>query len=69
MQSKFASACESVANTASGFIISLLVWSWVVVPLFDFQSSHSENFYITCIFTITSLIRSYVFRRIFNKFS
>lgn len=66
-QTQAQSLIESVLNIGSGFFISLAVWSWVVVPLFDLSVSHVENLQITCIFTVVSVARSYVWRRIFNR--
>ena len=68
MQSHKHSVYETITNTASGFLISWAVWVFVVVPLFDIPYRHGEGFVITCIFTVTSLIRGYVLRRIFNRF-
>lgn len=62
------SVLEAVVNTAVGFLISWAVWVWVVAPLFDIPYHGGEGFAITCIFTVTSLARSYVLRRIFNQF-
>lgn len=65
-QSKLESGIESGANTASGFIISWAMWVWVVQPLYD-SGTIVHAFWITCIFTVTSLLRSYVWRRFFNQ--
>lgn len=62
------SAIEAITNTAVGFFISWAVWVWVIVPVFDIPYHGGQGFAITCIFTVTSLLRSYVLRRIFNKF-
>lgn len=67
MQSRLTSLQESCLNTASGFVISYLMWILVVAPMFNLPGSHSTSFWITTIFTVTSVIRSYVWRRIFNK--
>lgn len=65
-QTKLESLVESSANTASGFIVSLVFWRFVVVPLFDLPVSESENIAITAMFTVLSVARSYVWRRFFN---
>lgn len=69
-QSKLESHIEASANIASGFIISFLVWIWFVGPLVGAgylnPLSALDAFIITAIFTITSYIRSYVWRRFFN---
>lgn len=65
-QTRLGSLVESLANTASGFIVSLLVWMLLVTPAFSIESNFSQDFAITCIFTVTSVIRSYLWRRFFN---
>lgn len=67
MQSRLHSAVESGTNVVIGFVISYLVWVIVVVPLYHLEVSHADNFTITCIFTVTSLVRGYVVRRFFNS--
>jgi membrane protein implicated in regulation of membrane protease activity len=67
MQSRLASFLEAKANVISGFFISWMVWVLIVAPLYDYETSFFKGFTITCIFTVSSLIRSYVIRRWFNK--
>jgi len=68
MQTKIESHVETAANIASGFIISWLVWHFGVGPAIAREwLSIGDSFIITCIFTVTSYIRSYVWRRYFNK--
>lgn len=66
-QSKLESAIESGVNIGSGFILSLFLWSFVVGPLFGLNKSFTEDFGIVAIFTVTSVVRSYLWRRYFNK--
>lgn len=66
------SVFEAIMNVASGFLISMAVWNWIAAPLMKNVfggdiASFRNNFVITCIFTISSLIRSFVWRRVFNK--
>jgi hypothetical protein len=65
-QTHVESLIESIVNIASGFIISLVVWSYIVVPIWNIPVSMSENLQITALFTVVSIIRSYVWRRFFN---
>jgi len=67
MQSKQRSLIESSLNTASGLIISMLTWRFVIVPLFDIVHSFKQNLSITIIFTVISIVRSYVWRRVFTR--
>lgn len=59
------SAAEAAASTATGFAISYAVGLWVY-PAFGWHISHQENFWIVLIFTGVSLVRQYLWRRVFN---
>lgn len=69
-QSKIESAIEATANIASGFVISYGVWMLIVVPLMELGALEAgpaaDAFLITCIFTVTSWLRSFFWRRYFN---
>jgi hypothetical protein len=65
MQPRHISLFEAALNTASGFIISLLVGE-LVFPLLGWPLSHSQNLEAVSIFTVVSIARSYVWRRVFN---
>jgi len=70
MQSKWKSFEEQVLNVGTGAVLSYLVWQEVVLPLVKIGCFEYENtVIITGIFTVTSFIRSYVWRRIYNKFT
>jgi hypothetical protein len=66
MQSRRASLIESMTNIAIGFVVSMLVWMLIVAPLYGLPNDAKTNFTITAIFTVTSIIRSYMLRRVFN---
>lgn len=65
-QSHLASLVEQILNVSSGFLIALLVWIFLIVPVFDIEVTMLDNLTITAIFTITSIIRGYCVRRLFN---
>ena len=65
MQSKKYSLIESVTNTAIGFMISLLI-QIVIYPVMGIPVTFSQNIIITMVFTLVSILRGYVIRRIFN---
>lgn len=65
-QSRMQSAVETVASTAIGFVIAYVA-SYTVLPLFGHHVTHGENFWITVIFTVISLIRGWCVRRLFNR--
>ncbi len=66
-QSRLVSFIEANMNVFSGFFISLAVWIFFVAPLYDIEVTYAQNLEITCIFTVSSLIRSYIIRRFFNN--
>jgi hypothetical protein len=64
-QSRRHSALETIASTAVGFGVSWLA-TIIVLPWFGFEVHVGPAFGITCIYTVLSLLRGYVLRRIFN---
>lgn len=64
-QPRHMSAVESVTNVAVGYVLALGTQA-VVFPLFGFHVKPSEHMAIAAIFTVISLLRSYVLRRAFN---
>ena len=65
-QTRTESMVEACINTASGFVVSLLAWQFVVAPLFGYAVTWETNLYLTGIFTAISVIRSYLWRRFFD---
>jgi len=66
MQLKRHSFLESIINVAVGYGVALLS-QIIVFPLFSLTVSLESNIKIGLIFTVISIVRSYVLRRIFNK--
>lgn len=64
-QSKRASLIESLANTLSGFGLSLVV-GYFVFPMFGMPQSLASSFWITVVFTVVSIGRNYIVKRVFN---
>ena len=65
-QTKLGSITEAGANIAVGFGVNFAA-NLVILPLFGFASlSLGKNFIIGALYTVISLIRSYVLRRWFN---
>ena len=65
-QSRHGSAAEAVANVAVGYVVALLT-QMVVFPVMEMQVSFGKNLLIGLAFTVVSLCRSYVLRRLFNR--
>ena len=59
------SLAESVTNVAAGFGIAVLT-QVLVFPLFGLNVSLSKNLGIGAVFTVISLVRSFLLRRLFN---
>lgn len=64
-QTKTASFIEAWANIAVGFAINFTA-NMIVLPLFGFDVTYGDALGIGLIFTVISLVRSYVIRRWFN---
>lgn len=65
MQSRLQSFLESFCNTLSGFILSIITGE-LVFPYLGWPVSHTQNFLAVCIFTVVSIVRTYIWRRVFN---
>ena len=66
-QSRLVSGIEASLNVLSGFFISWAVWVYLVAPLYGFDAGYVKALGITCIFTVSSLLRAFVIRRWFNN--
>lgn len=65
-QKRTQSFIESLLNVVVGFVVSFYA-NLVVLPWFGFKVSTRDAFGIGIIFTLISIVRSYILRRIFNK--
>ena len=65
MQSRLTSFIEAVLNVGSGYILALGT-QLVIFPWFDIEVDFSEQLGIAAIFTFISVIRTYLWRRVFN---
>lgn len=66
-QSKKQSITEACLNTATGFIFSMIIWRFLVAPMYGLPVDIETNLCITLIFTIASITRNYVWRRLFTN--
>lgn len=64
-QSKLGSLYEALINILIGFSINFAA-NMLIFPHFGFHISAGSNFLLGCIYTVISLVRSYVIRRWFN---
>lgn len=65
-QTKLQSLLESAINIAIGIAIGFLA-NITVLPLFGYPVTIADGVLISVVFTIVSLVRSYLIRRYFNK--
>ncbi len=66
-QSRLESATEAVLNVGSGFFVALLVWQFIAAPLWGYEITLLDNLGLTTLFTVVSVIRSYIWRRFFER--
>jgi hypothetical protein len=66
MQTRLMSWVETVVSTASGFVVSYLI-TLFLLPAMGFPVSHGQSLGIVSIYTVASLVRSYVVRRMFSR--
>ena len=66
MQTKTMSAVEAVCNIGSGLFIAWLVTIYLLPSFVHVEVSGTTALEITLVYTGISLIRSYVWRRMFN---
>lgn len=65
-QTKLGSFAEAWANIAIGFGVNFTA-NPIILPIFGFHSlTLGKNFVIGLLYTVISLVRSYVLRRWFN---
>lgn len=65
-QSRAMSMIEAIVNVLIGFWISMAVQA-LVYPAFGIRTSFSTDFGIAAIFTLVSIARSFVMRRVFER--
>ena len=66
MQTRKQSLIETCTNVGTGFILSLCLWRFVICPWMGIEYSNGKNVLVTALFTVVSIARGYVVRRIWN---
>lgn len=64
-QTRIGSLIEVLFNIAIGFAINWVANLWIL-PLYGFQITGGQAFSMGLIFTVFSVVRSYIVRRWFN---
>ena len=67
-QSRTMSAIEAVTNVLVGYGVAVAT-QMVIFPMFGLTATLGQNMAMGAVFTIVSLVRSYLLRRVFNHFS
>ena len=67
MQPRLWSFIESISNVLIGYFVALFS-QLLVFPIFGIHVSLRDNLLIGLFFTVISIARSYVVRRLFNSF-
>jgi len=65
MQSKRMSLIESITNVTVGYLVAVLA-NYIVLPMFDYNVTIADSFYIGLVFMAIGVVRSYLLRRLFN---
>lgn len=65
-QSHRLSILETLVDVSTGFVISWAI-TWLLLPLWGYSPTVGAAIEITAVFTVASLSRKYVIRRIFNR--
>lgn len=66
MQSRMMSLAEAVTNVSVGYLVAIIT-QMVVFPWFGLSAPLSVHLAIGAVFTVVSIARSYILRRIFNR--
>jgi hypothetical protein len=68
MQSRTMSLIEAVANVIVGYGVAVAA-QMMIFPWFGLSTTLGQNLQMGLIFTVVSLLRSYLLRRAFNRFA
>lgn len=66
MQTKRQSLLEVAVNTGVGFLVAIPLNEYLQDKALGVSMTHSQSFWLVAVFTLVSVLRSYVIRRGFN---
>lgn len=69
MQTKRQSVLETVTGTAVGLALAWVAGQYWIYPAFGFHPALETNLQMTLWFTVVGIVRSYIWRRLFNRWS
>ena len=64
-QSRLMSFCEAIANVTVGYGVAVLT-QILIFPMFGLHTTLGQNLQMGAVFTVVSIVRSYVLRRVFE---
>lgn len=64
-QTRRGSIIETIASTLTGLIIACIA-NWLILPFWGYHPKLVEAFNIGAVFTVISIARGYIFRRVFE---
>jgi hypothetical protein len=65
MQSKKMSLIETIVSVLIGYVVSIIS-QLLLFPMFNIEVSLTDNLLIGLFFTVVSIVRGYLVRRLFN---
>lgn len=66
MQNEKQSLIEAVGNTVIGLVVSVII-QLIIYPMLNIDVSIKQNFILTGVFFLVSIVRNYLTRRLFNR--
>ena len=66
MQTKKQSLIETLTSVFVGWLIGVIL-NLTVLPLFDYNITIVDSLLVSLIFTVISVVRGYLIRRVFNS--
>lgn len=66
MQAKRTSFLEAILNSLSGILIAYVVMTYIISPVYGLNLTTSTSAQIVAWMTTVSILRSYIWRRLFN---
>ena len=66
-QSRAGSLLEATLNVGSGLLVSWGAWVFIAAPVWHIPVNLQESIEITAFFTLVGAVRSFLWRRFFNR--
>ena len=66
-QSRRGSLIEATLSTAFGFLLALVIWRYVIRPIWGIDATGTDDIMITVIFTAVSIVRQFITRRVAER--